>query len=155
MLLTFPAKYRPGHVGARRCAVLAAGLIVAIFGLHAYWALGGSWAADTLNAGNGVPPKGLIWSVAALLAAAAIVLLGRAGVGWARGFPDGVLHVGAWVVAGAFSLAALTNLGTGDVWSMAVSAPVSAILAALATVVAVRRRGEAPRRAGGHLASGA
>jgi hypothetical protein len=152
MSITFPAKHRPGRVGVRRCAVIAAGLIAAIVGLHAYWALGGSWAADTLSGGHEVPPKGVIWLAAALLAATAIIHLGRVGIGWARGLPDGVLHVAAWVIAGAFWLAALTNLSSGNTWSMAVSAPVSALLAALATVVAMRRRDETLGRAGRHVA---
>lgn len=152
MSITFLVKHRPGRAGVRRCAVLGAGLIAATVGLHAYWALGGSWAADTLSGGGEVPPKGVIWLPAALLAAAAIILLGRVGLGWARGLPDRVLHVAAWVIAGAFWLAALSNLGSGDGWSMAVSAPVSAVLAALATVVAMRRRDETLRRAGRHVA---
>jgi hypothetical protein len=150
----FSQRYRPGRAGARLCAGVAAGLIAAIVGVHVYWALGGGWAADTLSGGGEIPPKGVIWSVAALLAMAAFVLLGRVGIGWASGIGDGVLHAGAWMVAAAFWLAALTNLGSGDMWSTAVSAPVSALLAALATVVAMRRRSEPRRCTGRHLPRG-
>ncbi|MEP6687888.1 MAG: DUF3995 domain-containing protein, partial [Gemmatimonadales bacterium] len=101
---------------AARVTGLAVGLalvLVLLSALHVYWAAGGTWGKGaTIPERQGRPafrpePLGTM-AAAALLAAAALVVLGRDGLGPAAALGL-VTRVGSWAVAAAFLLR-----GVGD-----------------------------------------
>src|SRR3990172_12449393 len=130
MLTITSTLHRP--VGVMLAVVL--GLIAL---LHVYWALGGGWGFA--GAGGGpekpVPPALLIWIVAALLATAAVVVLGRAGV-WGGDMPEWLFALGSWGLALALVLAALVNLRAHTDWARLGFGPLCLLLAFAAAVVA-------------------
>jgi hypothetical protein len=92
-------------------AVLIATVLASLSTLHLYWAVGGRWGhAAALPERSGQPafrPGAMATLlVAALLAAASLLVLGRVGLGPAARL--GLLtHVGAWIIAGVFLLRGL------------------------------------------------
>lgn len=100
---------------ATAAASLAALAFAAIAALHAYWAAGGFWpgrdaeslARIVVGGGPGMrfPGAAATWAVVAVLAVAAAIVLGAAGVV--------ALPVPAWVVRGAAVVAALVLLARG------------------------------------------
>src|SRR5271169_4518504 len=101
------------------CAGIDAVVFAAIGLLHVYWSLGGTWGAEVaLPTRGGIPsdpprftfhptPAGT-FIVALLLFAAAIVVLGQAGLIGDPAQPYHVIfQVGAWVLAVLFLLRAI------------------------------------------------
>ncbi|HET9727328.1 MAG TPA: DUF3995 domain-containing protein [Gemmatimonadales bacterium] len=89
-------------------AVLVAVTLAAASSVHVYWAAGGRWGhGATLPERDGRPAfQPGPWStllVAALLAMAGVVVLGRVGLGPAAHLGR-LTHIGAWAVAAAFLL---------------------------------------------------
>jgi hypothetical protein len=115
--------------------VLASSLIV-VAGLHAFWALGGSWGLQTaIGEGNPLPPRLVIWTVVLMLTGAVLVVLGRVGL-WGNSLPAWIFSVGTWSLCAALIVVAGANFTTGRPWDVWVFAPLSLLLAALAGVVA-------------------
>ena len=93
---------------------LATGLalvLALLSALHVYWSLGGSWGKGaSIPERNGRPtfrPGRLgTLAVAMLLAAASLLVVGRAGLGPVAHLGS-LTHAGTWVVAGAFFLRAV------------------------------------------------
>jgi uncharacterized protein DUF3995 len=133
-------------------AVLVAITMGVSSGLHVYWAVGGRWGhGATLPERDGRPafqprPAGTL-VVAGLLAAAALLVLGRVGLGPAA--PLTLLtHVGVWTVAGAFllrgigdfRLVGLFRRGGGTRfawWDRRVYTPLALLLGISTAVIAV------------------
>ncbi len=70
--------------------------------LHAYWALGGTWALDSVlpsEEGNltpiEYPSKLAIWFVSFLLFLAMLIVLGKMGL-WGKRFPRWIFKWGTW-----------------------------------------------------------
>lgn len=94
-------------------AVLVAAVLVVLSGMHVYWAFGGRWGHEaTMPKREGRPAfqPGVVATllVAGLLATAAVVLLGRVGLGPAAPM-RGLTQIGAWTIAAVFLLR-----GVGD-----------------------------------------
>jgi hypothetical protein len=92
-------------------AVLIATVLAALSTLHLYWAVGGRWghpAALPEHHGQPAFRPGTIATllVAALLAIASVLVLGRVGLGPAARLSR-LTHVGAWIIAAAFLLRGL------------------------------------------------
>jgi hypothetical protein len=92
-------------------AVLTATALAAMSTLHLYWAIGGRWghaAALPEHQGRLAFRPGAIGTllVAALLAIASVLVLGRVGLGPAARLSR-LTHVGAWIIAAAFLLRGL------------------------------------------------
>jgi hypothetical protein len=108
--------------------------------LHVYWALGGEWA---LNESLGVNeaakrpryvraltvPVILALSAALLLTLARIELIGLPVPSW-------FLRTGSWMLAAVLTAVAVLNAAASTSWERFVIAPIVAMLAALAFVVA-------------------
>ena len=131
--------------------ILAAGVLLGLAALHAYWAAGGEWGTDvTVPKRDGAPlftpgPAGSVL-VAALLFAAALVLLGRLGI-WGRRLPRWPFVAGTWTlvavfgarVVGDFRWFGLFKRMTGTPfarWDTWLYVPLCAFLAAAALLVA-------------------
>ena len=130
MLTITSTLHRP--VGVMLAVVL--GLITL---LHVYWALGGRWGLAEALGGptKPVPPALLIWVVAALLASAVAVVLGRVGV-WGGDMPGWLFALGSWGLALALVLAALVNLRAHTDWERLGFGPFCLLLAFAAALVA-------------------
>lgn len=92
-------------------AVLIATVLASLSALHLYWAFGGRWghaAALPERSGELVFRPGAMATllVAALLAAASLLVLGRVGLGPAARLRS-LTHVGAWIIAAVFLLRGL------------------------------------------------
>jgi Protein of unknown function (DUF3995) len=92
-------------------AVLIATVLAALSTLHLYWAVGGRWghvAALPEHHGQPVFRPGALGTllVAALLATASVLVLGRVGLGAAARLSR-LTHVGAWIIAVVFLLRGL------------------------------------------------
>jgi Protein of unknown function (DUF3995) len=92
-------------------AVLIATVLAALSTLHLYWAAGGRWGhTAALPERHGQPAfrPGVIGTllVAAFLATASVLVLGRVGFGPAARLSR-LTHVGAWIIAGALLLRGL------------------------------------------------
>ncbi|MDQ3676069.1 MAG: DUF3995 domain-containing protein [Actinomycetota bacterium] len=90
-----------GHAGAA--------ILLLVFGFHAYWAAGGTWAAATAYGSPEIPPQAASAVVAVLIACAAVLLLARIGV-LAVPLPRWMLRVGTWMLVVVFALAGVNNL---------------------------------------------
>lgn len=104
-------------------------LLAVLGGMHTVWAAGGSWPFDDREAMSKVvwgdsietfPSPAATMFVVALMAAAALVVTGRA-VLWGRWMPQWVFSVGTWTVAAVVFLRALVY-GPGSIGSDAVNA---------------------------------
>lgn len=108
--------------------------------LHIYWALGGTWAfQESIGEGNPKPPAWAIWLVSGGSVIAAIGVLGQIGM-WGRWIPSVVFRVGVWILFGALVGVVVLNASTGNFWEVYVIAPLCAILAVLAFLVAKAKR---------------
>jgi hypothetical protein len=92
-------------------AVLIGTVLAALSALHLYWAVGGRWghaAAVPEHHGQAAFRPGAIGTlvVAALLAAASVLVLGRVGLGPAARL-GWLTHVGAWAISAVFLLRGL------------------------------------------------
>ena len=137
----------------RVVGILAAGVLLGLGALHAYWAAGGQWGTDvTIPKRDGAAlftpgPAGTLL-VAVLLCAAALVLLGRVGV-WGRWLPRWPFLAGTWTLAavfggrvvGDFQWFGLSKRMTGTSfawWDTWLYVPLCALLAFAALLVACR-----------------
>jgi hypothetical protein len=92
-------------------AVLLATMLAALSTLHLYWAAGGRWGhSAALPERHGQPAfrpgATATLVVAALLATASLVILGRVGFGSVARLTR-LTHVGVWIIAAAFLLRGL------------------------------------------------
>lgn len=92
-------------------AILIVAVLAVLSALHLYWALGGQWghapAVPELEGRPSFRPgTAATLLVAALLATAGVLVLGRVGLGPAAGFHR-LTRVGVWLVAAAFLLRAM------------------------------------------------
>jgi hypothetical protein len=86
--------------------ILAAAVLLVLGGLHVYWAGGGRWGTDVAIPTREGRPRfspgtASTLTVAALLCAAALVLLGRLGL-WGEWLPRWPFAVGTWVLVVVF-----------------------------------------------------
>lgn len=93
-------------------ALIEVTVLLALAGLHLFWAGGGRWAASAVlpeRAGTPVfrPGPLMTLGVAGALMAAVLLLAARAGLNTPLALPPSVATVGSWLVAGAFLLRAL------------------------------------------------
>lgn len=108
--------------------------------LHAYWALGGTWALqESIGEGNPLPPTWSIWLVAGLAAIVAMGVLGQVEL-WGRAIPAWIFRAGSWLLFLALVGVTILNASTGRPWEMYLIAPICAVLTILAFFVA-RARG--------------
>ncbi len=125
---------------ARTAGILLASALAAAALLHLYWAIGGEWA---LNESLGVrdaaarPPhiRALAVPVIFALSAAALLTLARVGL-LAPPLPGWSVRACAWILAAVLASVTVLNATSGTFWERFVIAPVVAMLAALASVVA-------------------
>ena len=117
-----------------------AGTFILVALLHAFWALGGTWALEeSLGEGNPIPPTWLIWMVALLAVVAALGVLARVGL-WGKSIPRLIPLVGAWALFVCLIGVTVLNASTGRPWEMYLIAPICAVLAVLALIVARFKR---------------
>ena len=131
--------------------IVAAVVLLALGTLHVYWATGGSWGTDVaIPTREGrprfVPNIASTLTVAALLWAAALVLLGRVGV-WGEWLPRWLFTGGTWTLVvvfggrvvgdfrwfGLFKRMTRTRFAWWDTW---LYVPLCALLAGAALLVA-------------------
>jgi hypothetical protein len=131
--------------------VVAAAVLLALGTLHVYWATGGSWGTDVaIPTHEGrprfVPNIASTLTVAALLWAAALVLLGRVGL-WGEWLPRWLFTAGTWTLVvvfggrvvgdfrwfGLFKRMTRTRFAWWDTW---LYVPLCALLAGAALLVA-------------------
>jgi hypothetical protein len=92
-------------------AIVAATVLAALSTLHLYWASGGRWGhAGALPERHGQPAfrpgAAATLLVAALLATASVLVLGRVGLGPAAPLSR-LTHTGTWIIAATFLLRGL------------------------------------------------
>jgi hypothetical protein len=103
---------RNPHLFAIPLVVILGGLSL----LHAYWALGGRWGSaytvPIVNGRRSFDPSPLAtWVVCALLGAAAVLVMGKAG--WiGNGVPPILFEAGVWGLSLVFLLRTVGNLRT-------------------------------------------
>jgi len=123
--------------------------LVILAGLHAYWALGGSWAIHAASGGqySEATTDIRVQSVAmvVVLLVACLVVRARAGVGRTP-VSDRVVRVATWVLTAALLLAALGNFAAPTNWERFGIGPLVLVLAILALVVAGAGRSWSVRR---------
>jgi hypothetical protein len=90
----------------RAVGITAAAVLLAIGALHAYWASGGRWGTDAAIPSRDGEPRfapgiASTLTVAALLWAAALVLLGRVGL-WGTWLPRWPFVTGTWTLVVVF-----------------------------------------------------
>jgi hypothetical protein len=130
----------------RACALGFSVVVTGIAGLHAYWALGGSWGIYEGSGRNFPAGESLslgwrlgTWGLVVLLLAAAILVLVRTGIVPLR-MPRFLVVGGCWVVAIVMLGVAIGDFGGSSTWSRAVFAPAALVLSALVVVVATPSR---------------
>ena len=118
-------------------AAVAALLVAAAF--HAYWALGGDWAAAEAFGSKDLPPRALVLVPLAFIVGAILVLLGRMEV-WRSRLPGSLFRWGTWALVAVFALVGAGNLaGTDEYareWHVFFIGPLLIVLALLCAVVA-------------------
>ncbi len=143
---------------ARVAAIVAGTLFGAIAVLHGLWATGITWPfgdkealSETVFGGpaSTFPPPAATLAVTVLLAAAAMLVTGRAGL-WGDRMPGWVFTAGTWAVAAVLFLraafygpAAIGSDAINRSWELALYTPLCLVLALLCAVVA---RGAVPAR---------
>ena len=135
--MTLGIEVAPGRV--RAAALLLSVGLIAVAGLHLYWALGGTWAVHASSGGAySEPTTGLrvqAGVMVVLLAAGALVTLARVGL-W-KAFASGrVVRIAMWALAVALLLAALNNFSAATDGERFGNGPVALALGLLALVVA-------------------
>jgi Protein of unknown function (DUF3995) len=139
--------------GVRVAASLLWRALVAVAGLHAYWALGGTWVLHEASGGaySEATTSLRIQSalIAILLVAACLVVRVRAGL-WQASVSSRVVGVAMWVLTGALGLTAVANFAAATNWERFASGPFVLVLALLSLVVTgaggERRRTQQPHR---------
>src|SRR5512145_3163027 len=126
--------------------------LVIVAGLHAYWALGGTWAIHAASGGQYSEATTDIRVQSAVMVAvllvACLVVRVRAGL-WRAPVSDRVVRVAMWLLTVALVLAALGNLTAQTNWERYGIGPLVLVLAILALVVAgAGRRWRLHRREG-------
>ena len=137
----------------RVVGMLAAAVLFGLSVLHVYWAAGGRWGSDVAvpeRDGRALftPGAAATLLVAGLLAAAALVLLGRLGV-WGGLLPRWLFVAGAWTLVAVFAGRVVGDLhwfglfrrvtGTPFAWwDTWLYVPLCALLALAALLVAAR-----------------
>ncbi len=153
-------RHRPS-ASAAAAAIILSVVLAALAGLHTVWAAGGSWPFDDREAMSKVvwgdsietfPSPAATMSVVVLMAAAALVVTGRAGL-WGRWMPRWVFSVGTWTVAAVLFLRAfvygLGSIGSDAVnvaWEQRLFTPLCFTLALLCFTVARNGSRRAPCR---------
>lgn len=143
---------------ARIAAIVAGSLFGVIAGLHGLWATGITWPFGDKEAlsetvfgapASTFPPPAATIAVTVLLAMAALLVTGRAGL-WGARMPQWVFSAGTWAVAAVLLLraalygpAAVGSDATNRSWELALFTPLCLVLALLCVVVA---SGDAPAR---------
>ena len=120
---------------ARSAGWTAGAMLIAMSGVHAYWAAGGEWPTDP--GFSPLVPHGV---VGMLLLASAVLLLARAGV-LAINLPGPLLRAGPGALAGVFAAIGLSNvLAPAGIyasdWQVFAFGPLVLVLAALCAIVA-------------------
>ena len=147
---THPRRLQGALAGGRSAGYAAAGILAVACAVHAYWAVGGTWAAATAYGSTDLPPRGLVAVVAALIAGAALLILARAGLLAAR-LPAWLLRWGPWALVAVFALAGIGNLTAAPDsyardWHVFFFGPLLLIVAILCAVVARSPLRDARRR---------
>ena len=113
--------------------------LVAVAGLHAYWALGGTWAVHQASGGaySEATTSLRIQSavIAILLVAACLVVRARAGL-WQAPVSDRVIGVAMWVLTSGLVLTAVANFAAATNWERFAIGPSVLVLALLSLIVA-------------------
>ncbi len=136
----------------RGVAMLAAAVLFSLAVLHVYWAGGGRWGNDVAVPKRGAQPlfapgPAATLIVAVLLLAAALVLLGRAGL-WGSWMPYWIFVAGSWTLAVVFGARVVGDLrwvglfkrvtGTPFAWwDTRLYVPLAGLLALAALLVAI------------------
>ena len=126
-----------GERAPRFAAAVAATAFIVVAGCEIFWALGGSrglsgaWGGSHDHLPVGLRVASALAAV--LLAAGAIIVLGRA-----RYWPDrfGILRWGTWLLVGVMTLSALANFASSSSSERLQNGPVALLLALLCLVVA-------------------
>ena len=122
------SRQRPS-ASAQAAAIMVSIVLAVLGGMHTVWSADGSWPFDDRKAMSKVvwgdsietfPSPAATMFVVVLMAAAALVVTGRAGL-WGRWMPRWVFSVGTWTVAAVLFLRALVY-GLGSIGSDAVNA---------------------------------
>ena len=125
--------------GVRIAASLLWRALVAVAGLHAYWALGGTWALHEASGGaySEATTSLRIQSavIAILLVAACMVVRARAGLLQAP-VSDRVMSMAMWAVTAVFGLTAVANFAAATNWERLAIGPFVLVLALLSLIVA-------------------
>ena len=125
--------------GVRVAASLLWRSLVAVAGLHAYWALGGTWAVREASGGasSEATTSLRIQSavIALLLVAACLVVRARAAL-WQTPVSDRVIGVAMWVLTAVLGLAAVANFAAATTWGRFAIGPFVLVLALLSLIVA-------------------
>ncbi len=140
----------------RIAAIVAGTLFGAIAALHGLWATGITWPFGDKEAlsetvfgspASTFPPPAATIVVTVLLATAALLVTGRAGL-WGARMPRWVFSAGTWAVAAVlflraafYGLAAIGSDAINRSWELALYTPLCLVLALLCAVVA---RGAVP-----------
>jgi hypothetical protein len=122
---------------ARPAAAVAATGFILIASFELCLALGSSWGHAAWGGGDGDLSLGLRLASAlsaVVLATAALVVLGRAGL-WASAVPFGVFRWGTWALVAAMTLSALANFASSSTWERFLMGPIALLLALLGLVV--------------------
>ena len=146
-----------GPALGRAAGHAAAAILLAAAGIHAYWALGGDWAAATAYGSTDLPPRPAVAVVTVLIGAGAALLLARVGTLRVT-LPAPVLRWGPWAMAAVLALTAVNNvLAPSDSyareWHVWFFGPLLLVVALLCTVVARSRNESQAIRHGADAAS--
>ena len=124
--------------GVRVAASLLWRSLVVAAGLHAYWALGGTWAVKEASGGaySDAAASLRIQSavIATLLVVACLVVRARAGL-WQPLVSGRVIGVAMWVLTAVLGLTAVANVAAATNWERFVIGPLALALALLSLIV--------------------
>jgi hypothetical protein len=125
--------------GVRVAASLLWRALVAAAGLHAYWALGGTWALHEASGGTYSEATTSLRLqsavIAIVLVAACLVVRARANL-WQAPVSGRVVRVAMWVLTAALGLTAVANFAAATNWERFAVAPFVLVLALLSSIVA-------------------
>jgi hypothetical protein len=133
------ARFRPSERAARTAAVLAAVGFVGLALFQVALAAGADWGHAAWGGANAeLSSAQRIGSAVAVLiwTAAALVVLGRAGLLWSGRGPARLYRWGTWVAAAGSALGSLANVASQSRYENVVLGPLALALAILCAVVA-------------------
>jgi hypothetical protein len=136
------ARFRPSEHAARTAAVLAAVGFLGLALFQAALAAGADWGHAAWGGAHAeLSSAQRVGSAAAVLiwTAAALVVLGRAGLLWDRRGLAPVYRWGTWVVAAGSALGSLANFASQSRYENVILGPLALALAILCVVVARSR----------------